>query len=105
PGTGPEAWREFAITEGDYALRGRVREPLGRPVDGCRMFMVRSARWKYVHFEGLPAQLFDLQDDHWELPGRDRDPGCAGARAEHAGALFDWLRNRRIHPTIDERSI
>jgi arylsulfatase A-like enzyme len=100
-----EALREFAISEGDYAFRSLVREPLGRPVDGCRMFMVRSARWKYVHFEGLPAQLFDLQDDPWELQDRGRDPGCAGARAEHAGALFDWLRNRRIHPTIDERSI
>jgi arylsulfatase A-like enzyme len=45
-GAEPDAWREVAVSEGAYAFRSFVREPLGRPIDGCRMFMLRSARWK-----------------------------------------------------------
>jgi arylsulfatase A-like enzyme len=104
-GAGPDSWREVAVSEGDYAFRSFVREPLGRPIDGCRMFMLRSARWKYVHFEGLPAQLFDLQNDPMELHDLGRDPALAGVREEHAGYLFDWLRQRRIHPTISDREM
>jgi arylsulfatase A-like enzyme len=101
PYAGP--WREFAISEGDYAFRDFVREPLGRPTDGCRMFMVRSERWKYVHYEGLPAQLFDLRDDPAELADRGREKALAPVREDHAALLFDWLRKRRIHPTVSEQ--
>ena len=97
------SWREFVVSEGDYSFRSLVREPLGRPVNGCRMFMIRSSRWKYVHFEGLPAQLFDLQDDPTELDDLGADPAKAQVREEHATALFDWLRGLRIHPTASDR--
>lgn len=95
-------WRDYAISEGDYAFRSAVREPLGRPVDGCRMFMVRSARWKYVYYEALPPQLFDLQEDPMELSDLGLDTGLAKVREEHAAMLFEWMRARRIHPTASE---
>ena len=101
PFAGP--WREFAISEGDYSFRNSVREPLGRPIDGCRMFMVRSARFKYVHYEGLAPQLFDLQDDPMELDDPGTDSSRAHVRQEHATMLFDWMRGLRIHPTIRDR--
>jgi len=97
------AWRDFAISEGDYSFRSFVREPLGRPVDGCRMFMVRSERWKYVHYEGLSPQLFDLQEDPMELGDLGTDSSRAKVREEHQTMLFDWQRGLRIHPTISDR--
>jgi arylsulfatase A-like enzyme len=96
-------WREFAISEGDYSFRSFVRGPLGRPIDGCRMFMVRSQRFKYVHYEGLPPQLFDLQDDPMELDDLGTDSSRAQVRQEHALMLFDWMRGLRIHPTVNDR--
>lgn len=97
--------REYAVSEGDFGFRSFVREPLGHPVDACRMFMIRSQDWKYVHFEGLPPQLFDLRNDPLELRDLGTEPGCAAVRDEHRGALFDWLRARRIHPTVTDQAI
>ena len=95
-------WRDFAISEGDYSFRSFVREPIGQPVDRCRMFMVRTARWKYVHYDGLPPQLFDLKDDPAELDDLGTDASKAQVRQEHATVLFDWLRGLRIHPTVSD---
>jgi arylsulfatase A-like enzyme len=95
-------WREYAISEGDHAFRNFVRAGTGQPVEGCRMFMVRSRDWKYVRHEGLPAQLFNLPEDPLELTDRGRDEGLGQVRAEHEAMLFDWLRNRKIHPTVSD---
>jgi arylsulfatase A-like enzyme len=100
-----EPWREYAISEGDHAFRSFVRAHTGQPVDGCRMFMLRSGRWKYIHHESLPAQLFDLREDPMELVDRGRDPALAAVREEHAQALFDWVRHRRVHPTVSHREM
>jgi arylsulfatase A-like enzyme len=97
--------RELAVSEGDYAFRSFVREPINQPADRCRMFMIRSERWKYIHYEGLPPQLFDLLDDPQELVDRGRDPGLASVRDEHFAALFDWLRTRAIHPTVSHQAM
>jgi arylsulfatase A-like enzyme len=95
-------WREYAISEGDHAFRNFVRAGTGQPVQGCRMFMVRSRDWKYVRHEGLPAQLFNLREDPLELTDRGRDEGLGRVRAEHEAMLFEWLRNRKIHPTVSD---
>ena len=64
------------------------------------MTMLCTLRWKLVHYEGLPAQLFDLEHDPDELNDRGRDPDTAAVRAELLGQLFDWLRQRRRATTI-----
>ena len=104
-GEAPGHWREYAVSEGDYAFRSFVRECTGQPVDCCRMFMLRSRDWKYVHYENLPAQLYDIRSDPMELCDRGRDPALAHIREEHGQMLFDWLRRRRIHPTVSDREI
>jgi len=101
----PAGWREYAVSEGDYAFRSPVRHGTGQPVDACRMFMLRSHGWKYVHYENLPAQLFDVRNDPHELCDRGRDAALAQVREEHAQLLFGWLRQRRIHPTVTDREI
>ena len=55
-------------------------------------FMVRWDRWKYVHYVGLPPQLFDLDTDPQELSdlaaGPAADTGIEAALAEGRRRLF-----------------
>lgn len=98
-------WRDAVFSENNYAFRDAVRLPLNRPVDGCQMTMVRSAQWKYVHFEGLAPQLFDLVRDPQELTDLGTDPACAAVREAMAAQLFDWLRQRKRVCTIRHEAI
>jgi arylsulfatase A-like enzyme len=104
-GAVPSDWREAVFSENTYAFRDPVRLPLGRPVDGCQMTMVRTSDWKYVHHEGLRPQLFDLRADPDELIDLGADPTHAAVRQEMAGRLFDWLRQRKRVCTIDHADI
>jgi arylsulfatase A-like enzyme len=97
--------RDHVVSEGDYAFRDFVRARTRQPIDGCRMFMLRTPRWKYIHYEGLAPQLFDLREDPMELRDLGLEPCLARVREQHAGLLFDWLRKRQIHPTVDERQM
>jgi choline-sulfatase len=45
-------------------------------------FMIRKGRWKYVHYVGLPPELYDLGDDPDELIDLGRQPSHAGIREE-----------------------
>jgi arylsulfatase A-like enzyme len=104
-GCAPQAWRDAAFSENTYAFRDPVRLPLKRPVDGCQMTMVRTQRWKYVHFEGLRPQLFDLETDPQELNDLGADAAHAEVRARMCARLFDWLRQRKNIPTISHADI
>ena len=50
-------------------------------------FMVRRGRWKYVHYVGMPPQLFDLAADPIEARDLGQDPAHAAVRAEMEAAL------------------
>jgi choline-sulfatase len=50
-------------------------------------FMVRRGRWKYVHYAGMPPQLFDLEADPIEARDLGEDPAHAAARAEMEALL------------------
>jgi choline-sulfatase len=45
------------------------------------IFMVRTERYKYVHYVGYPPQLFDLAADPEETRDLGTDPAHAAARA------------------------
>jgi arylsulfatase A-like enzyme len=104
-GHAPSSWREFVVSENSYAFRDDVRLPLQRPVDGCLMTMLRDARWKYVHYEGLRPQLFDLARDPQEFVDLGTDPAHAAVREAMALRLFEWLRERKRFPTIRHEDI
>jgi len=95
------AWRDAAFSELDYAFR-QARLTLGLNPYEARAFMVRTADWKYVYYEGFRPQLFDLSADPHEL----RDLGLGAAYAEVRTALherlFTWLRARRTRATLTE---
>ncbi|MGQ3028188.1 MAG: sulfatase/phosphatase domain-containing protein, partial [Ferrovibrionaceae bacterium] len=100
---GDDAWRDAVFSELDYAYR-QARLILGRPADRCRAWMVRTARWKYVHWQDLPPQLFDLAADPAEFFDLGRDPGHESVRAELRQRLLDWFTGlkRRTTQTLDD---
>ena len=72
-GEDPAGWRDDVFSELDYAFyRARLELGLG-PAD-ARCYMIRTERWKYVHFVGYPPQLFDLEND----PDEYVDLGLSG---------------------------
>jgi arylsulfatase A-like enzyme len=104
-GTPQAQWRTAAFSENTYAFRDQVRLAADRPVDGCQMTMVRTDRWKYVHFEALPPQLFDLREDPEELVDLGQSPEHAQVREEMLALLFEWLRNRKRMITMPLEAI
>ena len=68
----PTQWREYAISEYDYATR-YARLDLGIE-ENARLIMVCDKRWKYVHCEGFRPMLFDLENDPQELNDLGADP-------------------------------
>lgn len=101
----PTAWRNYAISEYDYAFQAPARERVGQPIDRCRMTMVCSDRWKFIAYDGLRPQLFDLHNDPDELRDLGADPAYAGIREEHMGYLFEWLRGLKRRTTISQEEI
>ena len=76
----PEKWRNYVISEYDYATRG-ARLALGIDQAEARLIMVRDQRWKYVHCEGFRPMLFDLETDPQELNDLGADPAYEATRA------------------------
>jgi len=64
------------------------------------VFMLRSARFKYVHHVGLPPQLFDLAAD----PDETRDLGADPAHADTHGRLERALRALVDPEAVDGRA-
>jgi arylsulfatase A-like enzyme len=97
-------WRDAAFAELDYGFR-RARRVLGRSVGECRAYMVRTAQWKYVHWEGFRPQLFDLVADPGETIDLGAAPGLDAQRAVLRERLFDWLATRRRRTTVTDATV
>ena len=100
-GEAATAWRDSVYSELDYGFR-RARSVLGRGVRDCRAFMVRTADWKYVHWEGFRAQLFDLAADPREQNDLGADPRFEAIREKMRERLFDWLATSKRRTTVDD---
>ncbi|MHC4591130.1 MAG: sulfatase family protein [Planctomycetota bacterium] len=67
-------WREFVPAE--CFITGR---------------MIRTRRFKYITYRGDPVeQLFDIENDPWELRNLATDPQYAGEMERHRRILADW---------------
>ncbi|MEM9813897.1 MAG: alkaline phosphatase family protein [Pseudomonadota bacterium] len=84
-------WRHVAFSEYDYSTRD-ARRTLGVAERDARLTMVFDGRWKYIHAEGLPPLLFDLETDPNELRNRAGDAEGAAEIARLSAAHFDWAR-------------
>ncbi len=92
------------MSELDYSFR-RAGLDLQMPPDKARAWVMRSKRWKYVLYEGLQPQLFDLENDPRELVDRGADPALATVRAEYDERLFEWARNWRTRITLSNDDV
>ncbi|NDP41977.1 MAG: sulfatase-like hydrolase/transferase [Aromatoleum sp.] len=98
------AWRDAAFCELDYGFR-RARRTLGRGLRDCRAYMLRTAQWKYVHWQGFRPQLFDLAADPRERFDLGADPRLAAERRALHEGLFDWLASRKRRTTVDDARV
>ena len=57
--------------------------------------MIRVGKWKYVHYEGYPPQLFDLEADPFEAVDLADDP----AHADIVSVCYQRLR-AVVDPTL-----
>lgn len=96
-------WRDAVFSEADYAFRA-ARWTLGRAPGACRGTMVRTARWKYVDWEGFRPQLFDLKNDPDELVDLGADPPPAVER-EMRERLLRWSLARRNRTTTGDAEV
>jgi len=70
----PEDWRDYAISEYDYAP-SPMSVKLGVAPKDARLFMVVDQRWKFMHAEGgFRPMLFDLENDPQEFFDLGADP-------------------------------
>ena len=98
------AWRDHVVSELDYGYR-EARRTLGRAPDQCRAWMVRTERWKYVHWQGFRPQLFDLAADPDEFDDIGNDVGHEAVRAEMRERLLAWFMRLKRRVTVDNRSV
>jgi arylsulfatase A-like enzyme len=83
------AWREFAISEYNYAFLP-VAQSLGVAPRAACLFMILDRRWKYIHAPGFRPMLYDLETDPDELRDLGAEPAYEGERRRLADALAGW---------------
>jgi arylsulfatase A-like enzyme len=100
-GAEPAGWRDAAHWEFDFReVASQVPETaLGLNSTELNLSVVRTAKWKYVHFAALPPLLFDLEADPDNLHNVADDPAYAAARIEMAERLLSW-RARHLDQSL-----
>ena len=99
----PSSWRQFAVSEYNYASLPVAEKLDVAPRDAC-LFMITDRRWKLIHAPGFRPMLYDLESDPYELCDLGADATCEGERQRLAEALGRWgLRlSQRITRSEDQ---
>ena len=71
----------------------------------ARGYMIRTDRWKYIHFKGFAPQLFDLKEDPDEFRDLGRSPDHEDIRREMHNRLFDRLISRKNRVTMSDAGV
>ena len=94
------AWRDHVVSELDWTFRA-ARRRLGLPSGQHRAFMIRDARWKYIHWtSGLRPQLYDLATDREEFFDLGEDPALEPVRVAMREKLLEWATNLKCRTTL-----
>lgn len=97
-------WRDCVFSEADYSFRP-ARWALKREPHECRGWMVRTAEWKYIHWQGFGPQLYNLISDPDEFIDYGTDPRYAGICAQMRERLFDWMSGLRLRTTVSDEEV
>ena len=101
----PDQWRDYAISEYDFAPTEIARNLDLAPRD-ARCVMVVTKDWKMVHFHGnLPPMLFDLNSDPNELNDLGQDPSHQNIRQQMYTHLQDWGLRMAQRTALSEQDI
>jgi Arylsulfatase A and related enzymes len=97
----PQDWRDCAFWEFDFRdiVNGSTESHFGLASNKCNLAVVRDDRFKYVHFSGLPALLFDMREDPAELRNLADDPAYLPVRLRYAEKLLS-LRAAHLDQTL-----
>jgi arylsulfatase A-like enzyme len=97
-------WRDSVVSELDYGYR-QARRTLGRRPDECRAWMVRTERWKFVHWQDFRPQLFDLFADPQEFEDLGEDPSHEPVRREMRERLLSWFMRLKRRVTVTDSGV
>jgi arylsulfatase A-like enzyme len=97
-------WRDAVFSEIDYAFY-QARQILDVGASDARGYMIRTDRWKYIHFKNYPPQLFDLAQDPDEFIDLGSSPDHVSVRAEMKERLFERLLDRRNRVTLSDAEV
>jgi arylsulfatase A-like enzyme len=91
-GHSPRRWRKEVFWELDFrdVVHGRPETELKIGLDECSLAVLRSHRFKYIHFTALPPLFFDLEADPDELRNLASD-------REHAPLLLAYAQTLLSH--------
>jgi arylsulfatase A-like enzyme len=103
-GQEPDDWRDSVFSEIDYAFY-QAREMLDVGVSDARGYMIRTARWKYIHFRDFPPQLFDLENDPDEFRDLGRSPAHEEIRQDMHDRLLYRLTSRRNRVAMSDEMV
>ncbi|MGH6912768.1 MAG: sulfatase-like hydrolase/transferase, partial [Geminicoccales bacterium] len=95
-GQTPTGWREAAHYEHDFRdIETLTFEgALGLSSERCALAVRQSERFAYVHFNGLPALCFDLQDDPDQLTDIAAEPSRAADVLGQAQAMLSFRMDK-----------
>jgi len=106
---GKAGWRKAVHWEYDFrdVVERKAEEYFGLPPQACNLSVMRSERYKYVHFAALPPLLFDLLEDPHETRNLAEEPDYQSIVRACAEDLLSWraqhldqsLALSRITPT------
>jgi arylsulfatase A-like enzyme len=93
-------WRDAAFSELDWTFRG-ARRRLGLPVGQHHAWMVRTDRWKYVHWtDGFRPQLYDLAAGPEEFRDLGADASLEAVREDLRDRLLAWFTGLKRRTTV-----
>ena len=104
-GETPSDWREFVISEYDYAVTP-MADKLGMDSRQARLFMVFDGRYKMIHSAGgHRPMLFDLHSDPQEYHDLGASPEAGPALDKLSEHLKDWGLRMSQRVTMSEADI
>ncbi len=103
-GQSPKEWRDYVVSELDYAYTW-CRQDLGLKPDEAKATMLRTKKWKYIHHKCFQPQLFNLAEDPEEFHDLGSDPDCQNKVGEMSEQMFQWFSNRKSRTTLSNEAI
>lgn len=97
-------WREAVFSELDYSYR-HARQLLGHSVQQSRAWSVRTDRWRYVHWQAAPEQLFDLHADPHQFQDLGLSSAHEGVREAMRSRLLQWQMRAKRRVTVSDEAV